>query len=790
AYGRSVALEHARTAQRTGPAGDRAISDVIENEGWEDVSNFTPEQMSDVLTAAAGIEAETRKLTRAKLQSGVLTSEQVIPNYLKREYAHFDVLAALADSQGGGAGRPGKTIGEATKSRVLDEPIHSANAALADAQASGDAQRIKAAEDALTEAQLVQQQQRTTLGEIREASYRVGKTFDQGWSDVAAAKLHETLRNIPGTVHPEYAKQLDDFLAARDLAKQATTTADRDAAKAMMDAAYIQMREIGDRYKAKDADWRTLPDTRSYGVLRGMPVTRAIHSEIAPQFNPSEWDNFLNFWKQSKTIFNPGTSIANVASNVMFSHMEGLPLYSQPKYLTRAIKDMRAYGPATRHLSETGVLEASATFSPNEIRNPASARSEEGLSDLFQTTRPETRDVMAQRGLTAERIGRNKKMGAIGRTVVGAAVGTALMADEENPEDAGVGAALGGLAGFAMNPKVRGFIRRGYANEDNLFRVALYLKKLDDGIPPKYAAQYAKAALGDMSAPQSPLTQNIRRWASPFFLYPLRAIPRFAQQAIDHPWRYVSLMGMMAALDLYGQSQVGQVPERDLAPADRRDSFGYFLPGFTQLPMMDEQGNKGAVDMARWTPLSAMTSSAPAGATGGAISDEFPSVLQPSGPLLDLGGRLASNVDPFSGKPLVKKDYPAGENVANVLNQAGEIAAPSFLAFHRKRLEEDVRNRDWEKFKNDVLGPTGMRPRFIRPGGEVRQATYQLTEDLNAMKHEFAQAMIANKNPARAKDISDQYLRRVTSALAHFSDRIGPPPPDVVNRALDTTVPR
>ncbi len=790
AYGRSVALEHSRASQRLGPQGDRAVSDVIENEGWEDTSGFTQQQLSDVLTVAAGIEAETRKLTQAKIASGVLRSEQALPNYLKREYAYFDVLDALAEHQGSGGTRAGKTIGEATKSRVLDEPIRAAEAAVAEAQQSGDAQKIKAAEDALTEAQLVQQQNRTTLGEIREASYRVGKTFDQGWHDVAAAKLHEQLRNIPGTVHPDYARALDDFLAARDLAKQATTTADRNAAKALMDRSYIEMREIGDRFKQKGGEYRTLPDTRSYGVLRGMPVQRAIYAEIAPQFDPSAWDDFLNFWKQSKTIFNPGTSIANVASNVMFSHMEGLPLYQQPKYLRAAIKDMRAYGPATRHLSETGVLEASATFSPNEIRNPAAARSEEGLSDLFATTRPETRKVMEERGLTGERIARNKKVSAIGRTVAGAAVGTALMADEENPEDAGVGAVLGGLAGFALNPKVRGFVRRGYANEDNLFRVALYLKKLDDGIPPRYAAQYAKDALGDMSAPQAPITQTIRRVASPFFLYPLRAVPRFAQQAIDHPWRYVALMGAMAAVDLYSRSQVGEVPERDLAPADRRDMFGYFLPGFTQLPMMDEQGNKGAVDMARWTPLSAMTSSAPAGATGGALSDEFPAFLQPSGPLLDLGGRLASNVDPFSGKPLIKKDYPIGENIANVLNQAGEMAAPSFLAFHRRRLEEDVRNRDWEKFKNDVLGPTGMRPRFVRPGGEVRQATFQLQEDLNAMKHEFNQAMIANKNPDHARDIVDQYKRRVTSALAHFSERIGPPPKALVDDALDTTVRR
>jgi hypothetical protein len=71
----------------------------------------------------------------------------------------------------------------------------------------------------------------------------------------------------------------------------------------------------------------------------------------------------------------------------------------------------------------------------------------------------------------------------------------------------------------------------------------------------------------------------------------------------------------------------------------------------------------------------------------------------------------------------------------------------------------------------------------------VRQATFQLGEDLNAMKHEFSQAMIANKNPDRSAQIVDQYLRRVTSALSHFSERIGPPPKELVNQALDVRTP-
>jgi len=787
AYGRSVALEHGRAAERLGPAGNRAVSDVIENEQWEDPNQFTPQQMQDVLTVAAGIEREVRKLTDAKVQHGVLEPTQAIPGYLKRKYAQFDALDAVADHRAGGVTQ-GKTIGAATKSRVLDEPIRAAEVELADARASGDPARVKDAEDALTEAQLVQQQQRVTLGEIREAGYRASATFDQGWHDVAAAKLHEQLRAQPGTVHPGYDSELSNFLAARSLYKAAKTTADRDAAKALMDDSFVKLKELSDRFKAKGGEWRTLPDTRSYGVLRGMPVTRAVYNEIAPAFDPGKWDQFLNFWKQAKTIFNVGTSVGNVASNVAFAHMEGMHLFEQPLWLKRALSDLKAYGPATRHLSETGVLEASATFSPNEVRNPRAQRSEEGLGELLQTTRPETQRVLRERGITEQSVAARKRRGTATRAAVGAAVGAGLLADNENPEDAALGATLGGLAGAALNPRVRAFIRRGYANEDNLFRIALYMKQVAEGMPKDAAAVNAKRALGDMAAPQSPATQMIRRTVSPFFLYPLRAVPRFASQMIDHPWRYATLMGAFAALDLYARKQVGPVEERDIAPQDRRDNFGYFLPGFTQLPFMNERGEKANADMARWTPLSSMTSSAPPGTTGGAISDQFPAFLQPSGPLLDIGARAVANADPFSGKPVVKKDYPLGENIAGLLHQAAEVAAPSMLAFHRERLQTDINNRDWDKFKNDVLGPTGMRPRFTRPGAQVQRAVYQLEDDLTAMKREFNQAMIANKNPEHAKEIVDTYLHRVSSALSHFSDRMGPPPADVVRRAMDTQV--
>ena len=88
--------------------------------------------------------------------------------------------------------------------------------------------------------------------------------------------------------------------------------------------------------------------------------------------------------------------------------------------------------------------------------------------------------------------------------------------------------------------------------------------------------------------------------------------------------------------------------------------------------------------------------------------------------------------------------------------------------------------------KNDALGPTGLRPRFVRPGANAIAAKNQLTNSLREMKQAFRRDMRNNQNPGRVPVLRDRYLSRIRQALDNFRTRAGmEPPTDAVRDALD-----
>jgi hypothetical protein len=91
------------------------------------------------------------------------------------------------------------------------------------------------------------------------------------------------------------------------------------------------------------------------------------------------------------------------------------------------------------------------------------------------------------------------------------------------------------------------------------------------------------------------------------------------------------------------------VPEEDKDERDRA-TWGYFFPGFTQLPITDPEGNKGNVDASRYTPFGGFATGAPPGTVPDALSPSAPQIATPGGPVIDLALR-AVNVHPYTKRP-------------------------------------------------------------------------------------------------------------------------------------------
>jgi hypothetical protein len=112
----------------------------------------------------------------------------------------------------------------------------------------------------------------------------------------------------------------------------------------------------------------------------------------------------------------------------------------------------------------------------------------------------------------------------------------------------------------------------------------------------------------------------ISKTVSPFIMYQAKAVPAFARNVVDHPWKYMTLIAAWGAMNELGKQEMGEVPESDIPEPDRR-TYGYFFPGITQLALGDEKGNKGGGGHGAVDADVGVTTGAPPGSVPEAFGD-------------------------------------------------------------------------------------------------------------------------------------------------------------------------
>lgn len=696
-YEKGVAMGHARAAEfskmakNLGPEQDRRVSDLIEHE------NFEPLTTDQVVTlgVAQKISDEFTALGKAKVGAGLLSAGTVAKRegkYLPRMYAEHLGEQATAD-------RP-TMFGGGKKIRIV-----------------GD-QRREDLSDVV----------RNQLGEVREASFRAGRGVEKSYRDLAAAKLFAALREMPDVVHPDYA-QASDALSA------AIQTGDPQA---ILQAKRV-MAGVSAQFKDGTQGFRKLPDTPGMGVLRGAIV----RGDVADYLNGvpdlgGRAGSLLNVWKKVHTVFNLGTHIGNTASNGMIAHTIGLPLWEQPLAIRKALQDWKAYGPATKTLTEAGILSHGIPTQTQAV--PLGGRPmKQALSELSATTRPETQKVLAEHGIRPQ-----------GPLAKGAKV----------------------VANRVLSLGLTSDMAGAYAKEDGIYRVAVWQKLTGQGMAPEKAAELVDKAFVNYKT-RSPLLGAIKNTVSPFIMYPVKAIPFVTEQIVEHPWRWAMLSAMWGGLDQYSRHKVGAIAEADLRPSQRTNKYlGYLVPGMTQLPFTNDRGDKYGTDIARWTPFSALTGSPAPGSTAfAALGEDVPGIVQPSGPFVDLGARL-TNTDPFTGDKLIKPGADTREKLGVAAKSAAALALPSALSFHAPRVLEDVINADPKAASINALGLVGARPQVVRPGMQQfrerkdyedarNQIVADLRRDLRASKSDRHSQALEMRARARLESLAGKYQAAV-----------------------------
>lgn len=677
--GRARAAELSSAAKKFGPSGDRTVSDIIERETFEPL---TPDQTT-AIAVAQRISDEFTALGRAKVGAGLLSAETVAKRegrYLPRMYAeHLGEQAT--------AGTPPVLKGTTgVKPRISTEQAR----------------------------QELSPEIRNTLGEVREASFRTAYGIEKGTRSVAASHLFESLREMPGVLHPEYTGAVDALKAAYQSGDQAAVAAAKKAVAGTTAAL------------EKTAGYTKLPDTPALGVLRNAIVRNDVAGYLngIPSLGGKVGDLYQQ-WKRIHTVLNPGTHVGNTMSNSVVAHMAGLSIPEQVIALPKALKDYNAYGPSTKYLAELGVLERGLpTYSEGVAAG--GKKLSRTLTELSETTRPETQAVLAEKGITPR--------GPIRK---------AISAGAEKME-------------------------RAYSKEDGVFRVAVFDKLVRGGMEPRAAADYVDKAFVNYRT-RSPLLGAIKNTVSPFVLYPAKAIPFVAGQIIEHPWRWATLAALWGGLDQYSQQQVGKIAQEDLRPDQRTNkALGYLSPGFTQLPMTNKRGDKYGLDLARWTPFSALTGAPAPGSMAFAMGgSSVPGIVQPSGPFIDVGARL-TNTDPFTGDKLIKPGDDARDIGGSVVQSLASLALPSAVSFHAPRVVRDIRNADPKAAAVDALGLIGARPQVVRPGMQRVREVHDFEDARSNIIAELRRDLRAAKSPERQAALRERATAKLRALAAKF----------------------
>lgn len=425
--------------------------------------------------------------------------------------------------------------------------------------------------------------------------------------------------------------------------------------------------------------YKQIPDTRRYGLLRGMWVRREIFDDImgASQIvnaEPTWFEDWFGFggkgtkltqwWKFSKVALNPPGQIRNFLSNMVMLQLSGVGLHKLPFRLIEAARDIANDGPYWKVAKKYGVTES--TFTAQE---------------MFRVKR-DLMELEAQAG----------KMNSL----------RWLMS-----------------AGAAFLDKVSDL----YQFSEALGKTIKIIDEMKKGKSEAEAAIEAQKWLFDYSlVPQSVRLARNAPIGMPFITYQIKVLPRLMEVAAKHPWRFLPWAGLLYGMQMAVASLFG-------VDDDELEKLKKALPEWLQdrghtvfLPWRDDDGRIQVADVGYffpWTWFSTMGKHAADGKIEKVLVDDIGG--QFSAPIIGAAAALMTNYDTFTKRPIYNSADPVSYQAASIANYAYDLMAPPFLSSH------------------GVVSPMGLLDKKF--GGKMTQALMDTTNRFGDPKATEAQAI-------------------------------------------------
>jgi hypothetical protein len=376
------------------------------------------------------------------------------------------------------------------------------------------------------------------------------------------------------------------------------------------------------------------------------------------------------------TALSPVTHMNNVMSNFMLADAHDI----QARHIYQALKAWTQHktDPEAKKLVEDYQDNGgdAGMFNENEVRR-------ELFEPLLEELRGEIERDAGGQLVTAAAIldlfqhrqfrqafaalGQNRRVGAGVGSAVGAAVG-GLVAGP-------VGAVQGAVAGAAL-PWLAPKLMRLYGLEDEVFRLAAFVKARQDGLSDHDAGQFARNSFLNYEI-TAPWINAMRRTAWPFLAFTYRAVPMLLKVGADKPHKFAKYALLSGALSALAYAMLGDDGDEEAERAYMADEkagkiWGFLTPKLVRMPWNDRNNAPVFLDIRRWIP-------------GGDIVDlgqsqsalPIPPPLMPGGPMV-LFFEFVLNTSGFTGRDITLKS----DELADRFSKSGDFlwkgVAPNF----------------------------------------------------------------------------------------------------------------
>jgi hypothetical protein len=430
--------------------------------------------------------------------------------------------------------------------------------------------------------------------------------------------------------------------------------------------------QVADLYRNANT-WVLIPDVEAYGALAGKympgPVWTAMTdmADRKPLVTFRAYNDSLRWFKKSKTIYNPATHVTNIATNTTLAMLHDIPV----KTIASAAKLFSKYELNPKSLTKTE-LDIMSEFmnSGAMLGNYSSAEVKEAIYKAWSENLAQPTDTSLLQRLKMF-TGYEKSKAQMGVALAAKYIG-----------------------------KADDIATELYAAEDNVFRLAAFMKKAgelqeqnNEKTPSKEtyknSGNFAREAFLDYDI-DSKAVRIARQSVMPFVSWTYAILPVMGRIALHQPWKIANVMMVYYLLDVaMAASADGDDEEARKAGPEyvRERMFGVGPYMHIRIPFMGDEQNPVYYRLGDYIPLAAAAKGLPTGFMG---QSWWPGALTPNSPFLTAFMAMTTGVDSYTGKSIHQPTDTEWQKFKNVAKAGYDIAMPPAVNSRQLKAVDDI----------------------------------------------------------------------------------------------------